>query len=88
MRADDDTLTREERNRLHMKRVRAVHRRAAYARVSARIEYYRTLEREAAAGLRPALTTDATEHCKALLRLRDEIWSEMLAAGQVENNRP
>ena len=82
MRADDDTMTRAERNRLHMERVRAVHRRSAHARVLSRIEYYETLAREAGAGLRPALSDDARAHHKRLLALRDELAAEMLSAGQ------
>ena len=73
MRAEDNPMTREERNRLHMERVRAVHRRSAIARVSARLAYIDTLEREAKAGLRALPTARVREEREALAALLAEM---------------
>lgn len=73
MKADDNTMTREERNRLHMERVRAVHRRSAIARVSARLAYIDALEREAKAGLRAPPTARVKEERAALVALLAEL---------------
>lgn len=82
MRADDDRRTPQERNREHMERVRAVHRRSAHERVVSRIVFYATWEREAAAGLRPALPDDCREHLASLLALKAELEREMAEHGQ------
>ncbi len=82
MTADDDNVTPEQRNREHMERVRAVHRRAAYERVMSRIVFYRTWEREAAAGLRPPMPEDCHAHLSVLLELRDELEAELTANSQ------
>jgi len=72
----------ETRNREHMERVRAVHRRSAYERVLSRIVFYCTWEREAAAGLRPPLPDDCRQHLASLLALRGELEAELVAHGQ------
>ena len=73
----------ETRNREHMERVRAVHRRSAHERVGRRIAYLEQLEAEARAGLRPALLAVQVEALSDLRRLRGALWQEMVAAGQV-----
>lgn len=82
MRANDDRRTREQRNAEHMERVRAVHRRSAYERVLSRIAFYSQWEREAAAGIRPALPDDCRDHLASLLALRGELEAELVANGQ------
>lgn len=84
MKADDNTMTREERNRLHMERVRAVHRRSAYERVVSRLAYFAQLQAEATVGLRPPLSALQNETIGSLQALRDLLWSEMVNAGQVQ----
>jgi hypothetical protein len=72
----------ETRNRDHMERVRAVHRRSAYERVLSRIVFYGTWEREAAAGLRPPMPDDCRQHLASLLALRGELEAELAVQGQ------
>src|SRR5690606_4974431 len=82
MRAEESKFSAAERNREHMERVRAVHRRSAYERVLSRIAFYCTWEREAAAGLRPPLPDDCRQHLASLLALRGELEAELVAHGQ------
>lgn len=72
----------EARNREHMERVRAVHRRSAYERAVrhiARLERLRLLSEQ---GVRPHYAFEA-EELEHLRTLRDAIHAEMVAAGQV-----
>lgn len=73
----------ETRNRDHMERVRAVHRRSAYERALDRIRYIEHARDEAAAGLRQPLRPHLLEELLHLRALRDAIYTEMVAAGQV-----
>lgn len=72
----------ETRNREHMERVRAVHRRSAYERAVrhiARLERLRVLSEQ---GLRPVYPFEG-EELEHLRTLRDAVRAEMVAAGQV-----
>jgi len=72
----------ETRNREHMERVRAVHRRSAYERAVrhiARLERLRLLSER---GERPHYAFEA-EELAHLRTLRDAVHAEMVAAGQV-----
>lgn len=82
MRADDDRRTPVERNAEHMARIRAVHRRSAYERVSRRISYFEQLEAEATAGLRPPLRAVQVEALHDLRELRTSLWRELVLSGQ------
>lgn len=73
----------EERNREHMARVRAVHRRSAYERVLNRIGFYSAWEREAAAGLRHTMPDVCREELAELEALGAELESELIAHGQM-----
>lgn len=74
----------EERNREHMARVRAVHRRATYERVRRRIAYFEHLELEARTGLRSPLLAVQVEALSDLQKLLHALWQEMVDAGQVK----
>lgn len=78
----------ETRNRDHMERVRAVHRRSAYERVLSRIVFYGNWELEAEAGLRPPLPDHSRQHLACLLALRDELQAELEAHGQTVAGNP
>lgn len=73
----------ETRNRDHMERVRAVHRRSAYERVLDRIRFIEHARDEEVAGLRPPLRPHLLEELAHLRTLRAAIHAEMVAAGQV-----
>ena len=86
MKADDNSMTREERNRLHMERVRAVHRRSAYERTLDRIRYIQGEQARADAGLREPLRDYLLTDLQHLQSLRDVLLSEMVEAGQLDAN--
>lgn len=73
----------KKRNREHMERVRAVHRRSAYERVLDRIRFIEHAQDEEEAGLRPPLRPHLVEELAHLRTLRAAIHAEMVAAGQV-----
>lgn len=72
-----------ERNRQHMEQVRAIHRRSAYERVSAKVERLEELLRDAELGLATLPVEECRAELAALRELRDLFWLEMIEAGQV-----
>lgn len=83
MKADDNTMSRTERQREHMEQVRAVLRRSAHERVLRHIRRIEGLQSMAEAGLRPPLYDFELEELRHLRVQRDAILAEMVAAGQV-----
>lgn len=72
----------ETRNREHMERVRAVHRRSAYERTLEHIRRLEQIRLLSETGLRTFYPFQR-EELEHLLVLRDAIRAEMVAAGQV-----
>lgn len=72
-----------ERNRQHMEQVRAIHRRSAYERVSAKVERLDELLRAAELGLTALPVEECRAELGALRELRDSLWRGMIEAGQV-----
>jgi len=83
MRADENKVTAAQRNREHMERVRAVHRRSAYERVVDRIARYEAVLRAAELELAAASTARLEADLTALRDQRARLWQEMVEAGQV-----
>ncbi len=67
----------------HMERVYAVHRRAAYERVLAKIAYYENWERSTPTDLAPAMGEEQRRQLDYLRELREGLRQEMIDHGQI-----